>query len=642
MRKKRDKKKIATYSISVGILILSLSIVAFETTFLRSPAEFNPGYPRIATQIQDADIDSQEMSNVIKADVLLVHRRVSAEELQTVEENNPDIAIIGREQMLCGIAQPDHYEWYPLCDPEEYPDFYARNYYVCEIYEWVVENDAWLYREDGEIFVGCCDNKNWLPMLSEFSPTDAQGRRFSYFFSDLINDDFFVNVYDDPRVEHYDAWYLDCATPAYWYTEAYNDNIKPDLNRDGIGDQKEEFNAWWEEEGEIFFSRLRNYADENNKGIIINGQVLWTEYANGFQLEHLLGRKLSYFNNDREKQWQYSMFDETLYYPGLRGYIPASDYFEDNPFKLGMATIGWKCGDHYEPSACCNGQECGAGGEPTQEDLIEYNSFKRFGLGSVLLGDGYISFDHNTVGQGQWSHNQVWWMPEYDNGGQQKHYLGQDLNSCKMINENGGLEDCEWKDADTDFIGVYTREFENGVVFVNPTHEERKAYLDQEYKILDVIEHFGDYEGGQIISEDVTIPPFDAIILLNPEEEPPENGGSPIIMKEEEGGSPVLMKEEDGGSPVLMKEPGYDGDCNELWNCTEWGPCAEEGITKRECHDINKCGTTINKPPTKENCDYIEQLFRHRVDPAIFLIGILILAAIGIGGLEFFHKILKR
>jgi len=44
--------------------------------------------------------------------------------------------------------------------------------------------------------------------------------------------------------------------------------------------------------------------------------------------------------------------------------------------------------------------------------------------------------------------------------------------------------------------------------------------------------------------------------------------------------------------------------CNEDWNCTEWSECLPEGIQKRVCMDLNKCGTDKNKPEETRACNY--------------------------------------
>ncbi len=46
-------------------------------------------------------------------------------------------------------------------------------------------------------------------------------------------------------------------------------------------------------------------------------------------------------------------------------------------------------------------------------------------------------------------------------------------------------------------------------------------------------------------------------------------------------------------------------ECNESWNCSEWGPCLPNGTQSRTCVDLNDCGTTKDMPPLVQECEYI-------------------------------------
>ena len=48
--------------------------------------------------------------------------------------------------------------------------------------------------------------------------------------------------------------------------------------------------------------------------------------------------------------------------------------------------------------------------------------------------------------------------------------------------------------------------------------------------------------------------------------------------------------------------------CKEDWECSEWSDCSK-GIQKRDCDDLNSCGTTFYKPSEKKDCleiDFVE------------------------------------
>jgi cellulose biosynthesis protein BcsQ len=49
----------------------------------------------------------------------------------------------------------------------------------------------------------------------------------------------------------------------------------------------------------------------------------------------------------------------------------------------------------------------------------------------------------------------------------------------------------------------------------------------------------------------------------------------------------------------------YPSVCHEKWECTQWSECRPEGFQYRTCIDVNKCGTTEDKPKEKRECTYI-------------------------------------
>jgi len=102
----------------------------------------------------------------------------------------------------------------------------------------------------------------------------------------------------------------------------------------------------------------------------------------------------------------------------------------------------------------------------------------RFGLAITLLGDGYFGFD-----EGGGLHRQLWWFPEYD--------------------ANLGLAKGDAKRRDD---GLWIREFENGVVIVNPTNEESTIEFPGTYKDITTSKESSRFivapEDGRIILKD--------------------------------------------------------------------------------------------------------------------------------------------
>ncbi|MDD4304762.1 MAG: putative glycoside hydrolase [Patescibacteria group bacterium] len=95
------------------------------------------------------------------------------------------------------------------------------------------------------------------------------------------------------------------------------------------------------------------------------------------------------------------------------------------------------------------------------DDTGNMNNYKkmRFGLTSTLLGDGYFSFD-----SGEKAHSQTWWYDEY------KVNLGKSESEPYNILENDNtLKNSLWR-----------RDFENGIVLVNSTNEDKIFIFDRE------------------------------------------------------------------------------------------------------------------------------------------------------------------
>jgi hypothetical protein len=122
----------------------------------------------------------------------------------------------------------------------------------------------------------------------------------------------------------------------------------------------------------------------------------------------------------------------------------------------------------------------------------------RFTMTSALMGDGYFSYDYGGT-----SHGQLWWYDEYsvdasgnatgDDSG--KGYLGQPLRGARKLGN-----------------GVWRRDFDRGIVLVNPTSQTQTVKLEKKYrKILGT--QAPDVNDGSLMDE-VSLPSQDGIILL--------------------------------------------------------------------------------------------------------------------------------
>ncbi|MBU0706857.1 hypothetical protein KKG41_00610, partial [Patescibacteria group bacterium] len=472
-------------------------VISLLTSSLKSrTAQFSPGFPRVAMFTQQNTPSDEHIDEIQKSDVWFVSRRTDLNQILEVKEANPDIKVIAFNDLLCGIPEAlgeepniDKGLDYTLCDTDE--NFHETHFFDCELYSWLEENDegngAWLYREDdGKNYVGF--QGNWMsliePNLSDDAPEDDQGRRFSEFFPDFVNESIFENGFDYARVDEWDGVMFDCAGSLNWTVNAFNEGKKPDFDRDNVG---ESFYPKWEDEGEIMFSNLRDYA--GNKDVFgVNGVHWWRDYMNMYMIEHLDTRNPWACNEaegdieNRACHWQTSMMGYT-FAGDKHGYLIVEDDYFTKPYNIGLISVGWPCEDEAGVGLAACHEE---GEEPTDEQMKAFHQFERFWLGTTMLGDGYISLNQNPPSAYVHTH----WSPYFDNGNANTaNYLGQAKTECQMILENGELTDCTFRNYQEDYIGVYRRDFEKGIVLVNPSTETREVILEHSgFQILPVTE----------------------------------------------------------------------------------------------------------------------------------------------------------
>lgn len=127
------------------------------------------------------------------------------------------------------------------------------------------------------------------------------------------------------------------------------------------------------------------------------------------------------------------------------------------------------------------------------DDFIPNYQKMRFSLTTALLGDGYYSYEINTNGHGSLG---LMWFDEYDNAGEGTGYLGFPTGKPKALES-----------------GAYLRNFENGLVLVNPTEKVVQIDLPKSYYKI---------KGSQVPSvntgelvDQVNLDAFDGIILLS-------------------------------------------------------------------------------------------------------------------------------
>lgn len=129
------------------------------------------------------------------------------------------------------------------------------------------------------------------------------------------------------------------------------------------------------------------------------------------------------------------------------------------------------------------------------DSRLKKNTLKfRFGLASALMGNGYYSFDNGPIG----GHSVNWWFDEW---------------SIDLGNARGEAESVfDWASAFS--AGVYKRDFENGVAFVNATKWDQTIDLKGKFETIK-----GDDDPfvntGEFIDK-LILQPFDGRALLRP------------------------------------------------------------------------------------------------------------------------------
>lgn len=124
-------------------------------------------------------------------------------------------------------------------------------------------------------------------------------------------------------------------------------------------------------------------------------------------------------------------------------------------------------------------------------DKNQYDYQKmRFGLTSVLLGDGFSSFDYGEV-----DHSQTWWYDEYS------FSMGKPQSAPERVDAPG-----------SGFApGVWKREYDKGVVYVNSGWTAKTISLDYEAKKL-LGEQNRILNNGGVVDK-ITLAPMDGLIM---------------------------------------------------------------------------------------------------------------------------------
>ncbi|MFA6027940.1 MAG: putative glycoside hydrolase [Patescibacteria group bacterium] len=222
-----------------------------------------------------------------------------------------------------------------------------------------------------------------------------------------------------------------------------------DMNRDGVKDSASSLDENWYEGMTTLLKTTRDLVGEN-KIIIGNGSNGYMKYMNGRMMENFPDLWPGLWDENFERYYD---FQENGYVPTL--------------------TI-------------VNGDTNNTGDYKDYQDV-------RYAIASTLLDNGFFSYDWGTG-----DHSQLWWYDEYNVA------LGSPKTSAyNTLNTEHPLRIEE---------GLWRRDFENGLVLVNSTNEDRAITLGTGYeKIIGTQDT--EVNNGKITAK-VTIPAKDGLILL--------------------------------------------------------------------------------------------------------------------------------
>lgn len=222
-----------------------------------------------------------------------------------------------------------------------------------------------------------------------------------------------------------------------------------DLNRDGSKESASEQDAAWITGMAKIMTSTRNYIGAN-KYIVGNGGG--NEY-----LDTMNGRLIENFPELFGEEWTQSM----------RYYAEANDVAEAPVLNIVNAD--------------------------TQGDMTFGNyQDMRYALTSTLLYDGFFSYDAGPV-----DHTQLWWYDELDAD------LGFPVSNARNLDK---------PDDSTPREGVWSRDFQNGTVFVNATSKKRTIQLPQRMQHLSGTQVPSINNGKTVDS--ITLKARDGVILL--------------------------------------------------------------------------------------------------------------------------------
>ena len=408
---------------------LALSLVVLAAAAAPVFAHPDGSYPRTFNLDWRNKINAQYDA---RYDMIVTSTRIQNDQYDSLRVFNPAIQrVVSLSWYVYYNAGPSGYAatWGPF-DAADPMFGWDRKYW-----DLLNENDWWLHGRDssGVRYKAGIWWEMWTGNFSTKCPPNAQGKRLCDVFADFLADHlltqkhiegvYFDQCWDDPGHIHwkmYDACQkgTDCTNPATPKTPETEFAVGFDMDEDGVADHPDSIIGWWHEGMKTMMARLRQRMGPNF--IIVGNGVHHYADMNGGMHERFprLHGKVDPAPNAFGYKWNDSMTSPVF---GYLGYM--QDFFTGPSFNMI---------DTEHPKF----DQFNAVNSPFRE------AFKRWTLGSTLLGDGY----YTAHGPG---YGDMWWEPEYD------LQLGWPLGPAYTVNIQG--------------ITVWRRDFTSGEVWVNPS-----------------------------------------------------------------------------------------------------------------------------------------------------------------------------
>lgn len=260
----------------------------------------------------------------------------------------------------------------------------------------LIENNGWWCWSVDSVGTRYHATAYWRMWLGNFSvkcPPNAQGKRLCDVFADFLVDDliaqrgpdgiFFDQLWNTPAWLNGQMGGCQPGTGCAIQTPGTEFRTWFDLDANGVADPNDSLGVWWSQGINIVFDKVRQRMGPNFV-IVGNGMHKYLA-ANGAFHERFpyIHNAVDPNPNPYGMRWFDSMF-------GTRnGYLSV-----------------WPT-QYRAPVRCVIDTELSGGDRFTFPNLPLQQQLFRFGLGSALLGDGYIGLNKGT-------YDCYYWQPEYD------------------------------------------------------------------------------------------------------------------------------------------------------------------------------------------------------------------------------------